>query len=161
MNSSSKGTGADYLVEKSDLSRMGRLVPKLKDILIVEDESLAGDRLAATLRAMLGYEPLVRRARTLGSALDMLLKKHPELILLDDLLKPSDTALDSLPMIRHTGYKGPIVIVSANVDRFRRAELLSKGADDTINKDDLDSAAIAKTLLRLVEADKFIPPTES
>jgi hypothetical protein len=57
MNSSSKGTGADYLVEKSDLARMGKLVPKLKDILIVEDESLAGDRLAATLRAMLGYEP--------------------------------------------------------------------------------------------------------
>jgi DNA-binding NarL/FixJ family response regulator len=89
----------------------------------------------------------------------MVLKKHPELILLDDILKPSDTALDSLPMIRHTGYKGPIVIVSANVDRFRRAELLAKGADDTINKDELDSGAIAKTLLRLAEADKFVPPS--
>jgi len=159
MNSSSKGTGADYLVEKSDLARMGKLVHKLKDILIVEDESLAGDRLAATLRAMLGYEPEVRRARTLGSALDMVLKKHPELILLDDILKPSDTALDSLPMIRHTGYKGPIVIISANVDRFRRAELLAKGADDTINKDELDSGAIAKTLLRLAEAGRFVPPS--
>lgn len=159
MNTSPKGTGADYLVEKSDLARMGKLVPKFKDILIVEDESLAGDRLTATLRAMLGYDPEVRRARTLGIALDLLLKKHPELILLDDILKPSDTAVDSLPMIRHTGYKGPIVIVSANVDRFRRAELLSKGADDTIHKDDLDSGSIARTLVRLAESNKFLPPT--
>lgn len=160
MSSSSKGTGADYLVEKSDLARLRHMVPELRDILIVEDESLAGDRLTATLRTMFGYEPQVRRARTLATALDMVLKQLPELILLDDILKPSDTALDSIPMIRHAGFKGPIVIVSGQVDRFRRAELLAKGADETINKDDLDSGAIARALLRLAEAKKFVLPTK-
>ena len=161
MNSTPKGTGADYLVEKSDLARTSNVVPKLRDILIVEDESLAGDRLTATLRTMLGYDVEVRRARTLAITLDLILKKQPDLILLDDILKPSDTALDSLPMIRHAGFKGPIVIISAQVDRFRRAELLEKGADDAINKDDLDSSAIGKALQRLAKAGKFLAPSRA
>ncbi len=158
MNSNSKGTGADYLVEKSDLARSSSVIPQLKDILIVEDEPLPGDRLTATLRTMFGYDVEVRRARTLAIALDLILKKQPELILLDDVLKPTDTALDSLPMIRHAGFKGPIVIVSGQVDRFRRAELMDKGADDAINKDDLNSTEIGKVLQRLAKAGKFEAP---
>lgn len=158
MNSNSKGTGADYLVEKSDLARSSNVVPQLKDILIVEDENLPGDRLTATLRTMFGYDVEVRRAKTLAIALDLILAKKPELILLDDILKPTDTALDSLPLIRHAGFKGPVVIVSGQVDRHRRAELLEKGADDTINKDDLDSTAISKILQRLAKAGRFEAP---
>ncbi len=158
MNSNSKGTGADYLVEKSDLARSSNVIPQLKDILIVEDETLPGDRLTATLRTMFGYDVEVRRARTLAIALDLILKKQPELILLDDVLKPTDTALDSLPMIRHAGFKGPIVIVSGQVDRFRRAELMEKGADEAINKDDLNSTEIGKVLQRLAKAGRFEAP---
>jgi DNA-binding response OmpR family regulator len=149
MSSPSKGTGADYLVRQSGLSKSRKDLPKLDDILIVEDEALDADRLVATLRSMFGYALEVRRARTLNSALDLVLARAPSLVLLDDFLKPSDTAVDSIPMLRRAGFGGPIVVISGHVDRHRRAELLAMGADDTIHKDDLDSGAISELLVRL------------
>ncbi len=149
MTSKPKGTGAEYLVRQSGLAKTRQALPPIKDILIVEDEPSDSRRLVATLRSIFGYELDVRRATTLNSALDMVLERQPELILLDDYLKPADTALDSIPMIRHANYQGPIIIISGEVDRLRRAELLAKGANDTINKEDLNSGAITEVLVRL------------
>ena len=154
MSSGSKGTGADYLARKSELAKSRKDLPAYKDILIVEDEVLASDRLMATLRGLFGQNLKVRRARTLNSAIDLMLQKLPDLIMLDDYVGPSDTALDSIPLIRHAKFDGPVVVVSGRMSRQRRAELLSKGADETINKDDLDSGTISEALLRLVAAGK-------
>ena len=145
----SKGTGAEYLVRKSDLAKSRKDMPSYKDILIVEDENLDANRLVATLRTMFGYELQVRRAKTLSSAVDMVLSRPPELVLLDDMLKPSDRATDSIPMIRRANYTGPIVIISSMIDRERRKLLIARGATDTIHKDDLNSVAIAEVLTRL------------
>lgn len=147
MSANSKGIGADYLVQKSELAKSGKLLPRLNDIVIMEDENLASDKLMATLRTMLGYDPEVRRARTLNSGLDLLIARQPDLVMLDDYLGLTDTALDSIPMIRHTGFKGPIVVVSGRLDRKREQLLLQKGADGAINKDDLDSGSIAAVML--------------
>lgn len=149
MSSSTRPSGGDYLVRQSGLAKSRKGLPGLTDILIVEDEKPDADRLVATLRSMFGYALDVRRAHTLNIAIDMVLARPPELILLDDYLKPNDTALDSIPMLRRANFNGPIVIISGEVDRHRRAELLAKGATDTINKDDLNSAAIAEVLVRI------------
>lgn len=149
MTTGSRGTGADYLAHKSDLSKSRQGLPAFKDILIVEDETMDANRLVGTLRSMFGYALDVRRAKTLNIALDMVMARKPELILLDDYLKPSDTAMDSIPILRRANYDGPIVVVSGEVDRYRRAELMAKGANETINKDDLNSAAIAEVLTKL------------
>jgi CheY-like chemotaxis protein len=154
MNSQAKGTGADYLVRQSGLSKSRKDLPHLDDILVVEDENLDAYRLVATLRSMFGYALQVRRARTLNSALDLVLAQTPNLILLDDYLKPSDTAVDSIPMLRRAGFEGPIVVISGQVDRHRRAELLAKGADETIHKDDLNSGAISELLVRIGRSPK-------
>ncbi len=149
MSSSTRGTGADYLVEKSNLSRSRDKLPALTDILIVEDNDLEGDRLTGTLRAMFGYDVDVRRAKTLSSAVDMVLAKVPELILLDDYLLPQDSALNSIPHLRRANFNGPIVIISGMMDKLRRTELMAKGASETIHKDDLNSVAIGNALMAL------------
>lgn len=145
----SKGTGAEYLVEKSDLARLGKEMPKFQDIVVLEDERLDSDRLLATLRTIYGYDIEVRRARTLTSGVDLILARLPDLVMLDDYMGAVDRADDAIPLIRRAGFTGPIVVVSGALNRNRRTELMRLGVADAINKDDLDSGTIGKVLLQL------------
>lgn len=149
MSTSSSGSGGDFLAKKSDLIRKRGGMPKLVDVLIIEDENADADRLKATLRVMFGYDLGLRRAATLGMAIDQVMQKKPELIFLDDVLKPSDEAHQSIPFLRRAGYEGPIVVVSGRVTRQRRAVLLDAGATDVIHKDDVDSVRLAEALARV------------
>jgi len=124
-------------------------VPKLKDVLIVEDENLDADRMLATLRVMFGYGIEMRRASTLASAVDMVITRKPEIVFLDDILKPSDDATQTIPFLRRAGYDGPIVVVSGQVTRTRRTTLLNAGATDVIHKDDVDSVRLSEALQRV------------
>ena len=142
-------TGGDFLAKKSDLAQLGKKLPLIEHVLIVEDENCDADRLRATLRVILGYDINVRRASTLGAALDAVIAKQPELVFLDDLLKPSDTASHTIPFLRRARYEGPIIVVSGQVTRARKAELISLGATDVIHKDDVDSARLTEALVRV------------
>lgn len=145
--------GGDFLTRKSDLTKSRSKMPELSDLLIIDDDTFDADRLRATLHLMFGYDISVRRAKTLGSALDCVIERQPELIFLDDILKPSDTATNTVPFLRRCGYEGPIVIVSGMVDRQRRAVLVAAGAADVIHKDDLDSVRVAEALIRVYNID--------
>lgn len=149
MSSSSSGSGGDFLAKKSDLVRARAGMPHLKAFLIVEDEDSDADRLKATLRVMFGYDIEVRRAATLGAAIDSVIEKNPEFLFLDDVLKPSDEAHQTIPFLRRAGYNGPIVVVSGRVTRQRRTALMEAGADDVIHKDDVDSVRLAEALARV------------
>lgn len=142
-------SGGDFLAKKSEVARLGKTLPKLESILIIEDETFDADRLRATLRVALGYEVAFRRASTLGSAIDLVLARQPDLIILDDLLKPSDTACSSIPFLRRANYLGPIIVVSGQATRVRKSELLSAGAIDVIHKDDVDSVRLTEALVRV------------
>jgi response regulator of citrate/malate metabolism len=145
----SNSTGGNFLAKKADVTKTRMGLPPLSDVLIVEDENFDADRLRATLHIMFGYSIQVRRAKTLGSALDAVIERHPELIFLDDYLKPNDNATQTIPFLRRCGYSGPIVVVSGAVDRQRRGVLIKAGAIDVIHKDDLDSVRIAEALARV------------
>lgn len=145
----SNSTGGNFLAKKADVTKTRMGLPQLSDVLIVEDENFDADRLRATLHIMFGYSIQVRRAKTLGSALDAVIERHPELIFLDDYLKPNDNATQTIPFLRRCGYSGPIVVVSGAVDRQRRGVLIKAGAIDVIHKDDLDSVRIAEALARV------------
>lgn len=155
-----KGRGGTFLARKSDATKTQHDGRQFSDVLIVEDENFDADRLRATLHITFGYTIEVRRARTLGSALDCVIERKPELIFLDDYLKPSDNATHTIPFLRRCGYTGPIIVVSGQVDRIRRAMLVKAGAVDVIHKDDLDSVRIAEALSRAAEAPPFEPPVE-
>ncbi|MFM9943533.1 MAG: response regulator [Hyphomicrobiaceae bacterium] len=150
-------TGGNFLARKSDVTMTRKGLPELTDFLIVEDENFDADRLRATLHIMFGYGIQVRRAKTLGSALDAVIEKKPEIIFLDDYLKPNDNATHTIPFLRRCGYEGPIVVVSGAVDRHRRATLVKAGAIDVIHKDDLDSVRIAEALAAVHKAEKSEP----
>jgi DNA-binding NarL/FixJ family response regulator len=147
------GSGGDFLAKKSDVTLLGKTLPKIEHVLIVEDENSDADRLRATLRVILGYDIVVRRASTLGGALDAVIAKQPELVFLDDLLKPSDTASHTIPFLRRAKYEGPIIVVSGQVTRARKAELIGIGATDVIHKDDVDSVRLTEALLRVFKPD--------
>ncbi len=149
MNSSSSGSGGDFLAKKSDVTKSRNDFPNLKDILIIEDEDTDADRLKATLNLMFNYDISIRHAPTLNIATDMVLETKPELVFLDDVLKPSDTALHSIPLLRRAGYDGPIVVISGQVTRTRRNKLLDEGASEIIHKDDVDSVRVAEALARV------------
>ena len=129
--------------------RLSKKLPKLSHVLIVEDESFDADRLRATLRVILGYDLNVRRAATLGAALDAVIAKQPEIVFLDDILKPTDTASHTIPFLRRAKYEGPIIVISGQVTRARKAELIGLGATDVIHKDDVDSVRLAEALARV------------
>ena len=141
-----QGSGAEFLARKSDLTRMRQRIPGLKDVLIVDDNNFDADSLRASLNMMFGYTLELRRAKTLGSALDAVIAKTPDLIFLDDILPPSDTASETIPFLRRGGYSGPIIVVSGEVTRRRRLVLLAAGATDVIHKDDIDSVRLSEAL---------------
>jgi DNA-binding NarL/FixJ family response regulator len=149
MTASSAGSGGDFLTKKSDVTKLRQELPALTDVLIVEDETIDADRLKATLRVMFGYDLEVRRAATLGNAVDSVVARKPDLVFLDDVLKPSDNATSTIPYLRGAKYEGPIVVVSGQVTRRRRDDLLAAGATDVIHKDDVDSVRLGEALLRV------------
>ena len=162
MSSTSSGSGGEFLAKKSDVTRLRKELPKLKDALVIEDEAMDSDRLKATLRVMFGYELDIRVASTLARALDSIIERKPEIVFLDDILKPSDSAHQTIPYLRRAGYEGHIVVVSGQVTRARRNELLAAGATDVIHKDDVDSVRLGEALIRVFCAkDNGAPEAES
>jgi DNA-binding NarL/FixJ family response regulator len=152
MSASSAGAGGDFLTKKSNVTKLRQALPPLSDVLIVEDETIDADRLKATLRVMFGYDLEVRRAATLGNAVDSVIARKPDLVFLDDVLKPSDNASSTIPYLRGAKYEGPIVVVSGQVTRKRREDLLAAGATDVIHKDDVDSVRLGEALLRVFKS---------
>jgi DNA-binding NarL/FixJ family response regulator len=84
--------------------------------------------------------------------------RKPELIFLDDYLKPSDSATQSIPFLRRAGYEGPIIVVSGEIDKQRKSELLAAGARDAIHKDHLDSVRVAEALVRVFKSSALVKP---
>lgn len=146
---SSGGSGGDFLARKSDVTKLRKALPALRDVLVIDDDTPDADRINATLRVMLGYDVEVRQAGTLATALDRVLQKTPDLVFLDDVLKPSDLATDAIPYLRRAGYLAPIVVISGQLTKKRHLVLIGAGAADVIHKDDLDSVRLGESLLRV------------
>lgn len=159
MTSNPSKTGGAFLERKSALAIARQSRPRFNDILIVEDTKLDADRLKATLHSIFGYEIVTRHAATLGSALDRVIEQKPDLIFLDDHLKPNDNAAHTIPFLRRCHYDGPIIVVSGILDRKRAAILIKAGAAVAIHKDALDSGSIAEALAKIHEqpADAAAP----
>jgi CheY-like chemotaxis protein len=150
MSDQSSGAGRDFLARKTGATMARQTLAAPDDILIVDDNTFDADTVVAILHVLFGYDIDIRRAKTLGSAIDCVLAKKPSLVILDDILPPSDTAADTIPYLRGTGYTGPIVVVSGGVSRRRRVELIAAGASDVVHKDDLDSVRLSEALQRVL-----------
>jgi DNA-binding NarL/FixJ family response regulator len=141
--------GGSHLAKKSELVRARAKLGALTDVLVVEDEALDAERLTATLRVIFGYELRIHLASTVGDAVDRVIESKPSLVFLDDILKPSTNALQTIPLMRGAGYTGPIIVISGQVTHSRRSRLLANGASDVIHKDDVDSVRVAEAIAGL------------
>ena len=138
----------DVLVGKSRLAQAMRNAPRPQDILIIDDIVVQSTRLAAMVRGVFGFETKVRVANSLQAGLQAVLASMPDLILLDDVLRPTDTAMSSLPKLRQAGCTGCMVVISAEVETRRSAELIKLGAVDVVHRDDLNGARISQAWLK-------------
>lgn len=154
MSNSSSGSGREFLARKTDATMARQKLTPPDDVLIVDDNTFDADTMRAILHVLFGYGITVRRANTLGSAVDCVMAKKPSLIVLDDILPPSDTAVDTIPYLRGTGYAGPIVVISGGVTQRRRVDLIAAGASDVVHKDDLDSVRLSEALQRVLARKK-------
>lgn len=152
MATSSSSSGGDFLAKKSRVVRAKSGLPKLTNVLVVEDSPIDSERMLGTLRVMFGYDLKVRSASTLAAALDLVMAGRPDIIFLDDILKPSDDASQTIPFLRRAGFDGPIIVVSGQVTRTRKAVLTQAGATDVIHKDDVDSVRLTEALQRVFRA---------
>lgn len=149
MSKYSAGSGGDFLAKKSEVIKLRQRLPPLKKVLIIEDEAGDANRLIATLRVIFGYEIDVRHRNTLTKGVDGVMESTPEIVFLDDFLKPSDDAAQSIPILRRAGYEGPIIVVSGMVTSKRAFQLKDAGATDVIHKDDVDSVRLGEALIRV------------
>ena len=145
-------TGGGHLARKSALAIARAGKPAFEDILLVEDKDKEAARLTSTLNVIFNRTASIRRATTLAKALDAVIAKKPDLIFLDDILPPNDNALLTIPFVRRCGYEGPIVVVSSELTRQRRALLLAAGAIDAVHKDDVDGIEIEEALSKVYAA---------
>lgn len=146
------GSGATHsavrvLQARSRIALAMKDVPRYKNILIIDDEQRDSDRLASTLRTIFGYDLDIRQCRTLGTALDAVVTNQPDLIFLDDRLGSIDRCEKSVPFLRTARCSAMIIVVSGQVDRRRRADVLLLGVGGVIDKDDLDSTSICNALI--------------
>ncbi|MGQ0457111.1 MAG: response regulator [Hyphomicrobium sp.] len=146
MAAESTKSGGEYLAKKSRINRKRAAMAPLLDVLIVDDDALDADRMLGTLRVMCGYDATLRRAASIDVALKLVMAKQPDIIFLDDILKPSDDAVQTIPFLRRTGFRGPIVVISGQVTRKRKPMLLEAGTTDVIHKDDVDSVRLAEAI---------------
>ena len=150
MSSLKPGSGGDFLAQKSNVTQAKQeSLPELNDIVIVEDESFDERRLTATLNIVLKRQCSFRIANSLGQAIDAVLDSPPDMMFLDDYLEPSDSALDTIPMVRRAGYKGPIIVLSGEWDRERAIALKRAGASDSMHKENINSVELGAMLVRV------------
>jgi len=143
--------GGEFLVRRSDVTQAKAVLPEFNDVVMVEDQSFDARRLIATLHLVLGRTTNIRVASSLDKAVDEVLKSPPDMMFLDDYLKPNDSALDTIPLVRRAGYTGPIIVLSGEWDRERGIELRKAGASESMHKDNINSVDLGEMLLRVFD----------
>lgn len=100
-------------------------------VLVVDDEPELRRALRAILTAH-GFEPIL--AASAEEGLDLLQRRHPDLLLLD-LILPNQSGLDMTRTVRRElGLDLPIVVLSAHGEEDAKVEALDLGADDFLTK---------------------------
>lgn len=124
-----------------------------QNILIIEDEMGISSFICAILSSN-GYQPLVARNGTQGTA--MLYSAAPDLVLLD-LGLPDMDGVELIRQVRQWS-SIPIIVVSARGREADKVQALDLGADDYITKPFGSSELLTRirTALRHVAADRSV-----
>lgn len=139
----------DKLRQRSGLMARLKAIPSLMSVLVIDDDEGDIRSITTILKLLQGTDLEVRSARSLGTALDQLKSRPPQVVFLDDWLSPSENADTSIAFLRRFGYAGPIVVIAGEVTRRRKIQLREQGASAVISKDDLDGMTLAEVLIQV------------
>jgi DNA-binding NarL/FixJ family response regulator len=142
--------GARYLQERSrivhELAKV-RLSQSHRSIVIIDDAKLSANALAANCRLLGDHGMAITTQSTLGDfRRDW--QVQPDLIFLNDHIGRMGTGTLMLKRLVEAGLGHCVVVISPELTRSRRRQLLSLGATDALHMDELDSYAVAAILLR-------------
>jgi two-component system KDP operon response regulator KdpE len=127
-------------------------------ILIVDDESQIRRVLRATLSSN-GYN--VIEAKDGQEAIEMVIREHPDLILLD-VSMPDMSGLEVCSKIR-LSYEGPIIMVTVRNSERDKIVALDAGADDYVVKPFATGELLARirAALRRLSSEEPLPKIET
>jgi two-component system KDP operon response regulator KdpE len=127
-------------------------------ILIVDDETQIRRVLRATLSSA-GYE--VVEARNGQEAVELVIREHPHLILLD-VNMPVMSGLEACSKIR-LSFGGPIIMVTVRNSEHDKIQALDAGADDYVVKPFATGELLARirAALRRSSTDEPLPKIET
>lgn len=140
--------GANFLAMRSGAVMAKVALPAIRNVLLVEDDDSDARRFAATLRIVLGRGVNAARAESVGDVAAAIETSPPDIVFIDDYLKPDDSALETIPELRRAGYTGPIIVMSGEMGRARSIVLMAAGASVTMHKEDINSVTIADAMHR-------------
>jgi DNA-binding response OmpR family regulator len=86
-------------------------MPGRKTVLVVDDDQDFREALEGALGHE-GYDVLTASSGSRGVALAM--SRHPDVVLLDDLLPPGQRGVEVLAELRQKGYAGHVVMISGS-----------------------------------------------
>jgi Response regulators consisting of a CheY-like receiver domain and a winged-helix DNA-binding domain len=104
--------------------------PAVAKILVVDDEPAIVDAVTYNLRLQ-GFTTLV--AGDADAALRLFREKQPDLVILDVML-PSGSGFDVCRLLRQSGSRVPVLMLTARVAESDRVQGLEGGADDYLVK---------------------------
>lgn len=121
------------------------------NVLIIEDDPADAELAREFVLGSSGDEVCrLDVAENLREALE-LLESESYSVLLTDLNLPDATGDDAFLEINRVDSKLPVVILSGNDDEKAAAALVAKGAQDYINKSDLNARIMRRTILHAIE----------
>ena len=148
MTTYKNAASANFLTMRSGAAMAKVGLPAICNVLLVEDEDSDARRLAATLRIVLGRSINAERVEVVRDVAAAIAASPPDIVFIDDYLKPDDSALDTIPELRRSGYIGPIIVMSGEMDRSRSIVLKAAGASVTMHKEDINSVTISDAMHR-------------
>lgn len=113
-------------------------------LLSIEDNAADAQLLQSTLRAS-GCVPRFEHAACLEEGLAALEVEEPDLVLLD-LSLPDADGLTGLHRVQDLAPSVPVVVVSGHADDELAREAVRQGAQDYLNKDQLDTRVLQRSI---------------
>jgi CheY-like chemotaxis protein len=142
--------GRDYLEQRSRVMKRVKSLANPPELLLVDDEPADAAALSTALKMIFGARLPLQVVSTVEQMRKSIASRKPDVVLLDDRLKPKVTADISLPLLRKDGFNGPVIVIAGLLSPQRHAELVRLGACEVIHKDDLDSTRVAEAVLRAI-----------
>lgn len=151
MQKNRKRVARDYVSSLYRLAAARHHLLPLPDVLVLSGDPQRAAIVTAVLRSAVGYQTDIKAAGSLGECLDLIAKQAPGLLIIDDVKvrpewSPRGLAMTALPVLRRFGFTHPILVVAVSPSRERVQELLSEGASDIIDQDDLLAVRLVGSL---------------